>query len=63
MFELPEGVPKRPVQVAAGLLLLGFLCIIFAGGSLLIISIGTLLVLAGGAIGFKLGLDLWKATE
>ncbi len=63
MFELPNGVPKRPFQVAVGLLFLGFLGIIFAGGSLLIISIGTLLVLSGGAIGFKLGLDLWKATE
>ncbi len=63
MLELPESVPKRPVQVAIVLLLVGFIAIIFASGSLLVLSIGTLLVLAAGAIGFKLGLDLWKATE
>jgi len=62
MVELPESVPKGPFRVAVGLLVVGFLAIIF-GGSTVAILIGSLLVLAGGAIGTKLGIDLWKATE
>ncbi len=42
---------------------LGFLAVLFASGSAPVIWIGALLVLAGGAIGTKLGIDLWKATE
>lgn len=63
MLELPESVPKRPFMVAVGLALLGFLAIVFAGGNGLIMWTGALLVLIAGAIGTKLGLDLWKATE
>lgn len=63
MPELPESVPKGPFIAACVLLLLGFLAIIFAGGSGIVIWIGALLVLIGGGIGGKLGLDLWKATE
>ena len=63
MVELPESVPKVPFAVACALLLLGFVAILFAGGSLIILLIAMLLVLAGGGLGFKLGYDLWKATE
>lgn len=63
MPELPESVPKVPFVAACVLLFLGFVAIIFAGGNGLIMWLGALLVLAGGAIGGKLGLDLWKATE
>ena len=63
MPELPESVPKVPFAAACALILLGFIAIVFAGGSGIVIWLGALLVLAGGAIGGKLGLDLWKATE
>ncbi len=63
MPELPESVPKVPFAAAVGLVLLGFIAIVFAGGSAIVIWLGALLVLAGGAIGTKLGLDLWRATE
>lgn len=63
MPELPESVAKGPFVGACVLLLVGFVGIVFAGGSLVIIGIATLLVLAGAGIGLKLGLDLWKATE
>ncbi len=61
MPELPESVPRGPFAVAVGLLVIGFLAIIFGGGPGIVL--GSLLVLAGGGIGAKLGLDLWKATE
>jgi len=60
--ELPESVPKNLFVAAIVLVLVGFIVILFAGGSP-IIWLGMLLVLGGGAIGTKLGLDLWKATE
>jgi len=63
MPELPESVAKVPFVAACVLLLLGFVAIIFAGGNALVIWTGALLVLVGGGIGAKLGLDLWKATE
>jgi len=63
MPELPEIVPRAPFFAACGLALVGFIAIVFAGGSAPIIWIGALLVLAGAAIGGKIGLDLWKATE
>ena len=63
MPELPESVPKAPFAAACVLVLLGFGAIIFAGGSALVIWLGALLLLIGGGIGTKLGLDLWKATE
>ena len=63
MFELPDNVPRGMLAAAVVLCLAGFVAIIFASGSLAILGIGTLLVLAGGGIGLKLGLDLWKATE
>ncbi len=63
MTALPESVPRVPFAVAVGLVVAGFLAIILASGSGLVIWLGALLVLAGGAIGGKLGLDLWKATE
>ena len=63
MSQLPESVPMVPFVAACALVLLGFIAIVFAGGSGAIIWLGALLVLAGGAIGAKLGLDLWKATE
>ncbi len=62
-MELPESVPKRPFVIAVALVLLGFLAILFASGSALIIWMGAFSLLVGGAIGTKLGLDLWKATE
>ncbi len=63
MPELPESVPRGPFIAACVLVLLGFLAVLFAGGSGIIIWVGALLVLAGGGIGAKLGFDLWKATE
>lgn len=63
MPELPESVPKVPFAVACALMLVGFVAIIFAGGNGVILLMAALLVLAGGGIGAKLGLDLWKATE
>lgn len=63
MPELPESVPKGPFAAAVALVLLGFIAILFAGGSAPVIWLGALLVLIGGGIGAKLGLDLWKATE
>ncbi len=63
MPELPESVPKVPFVAACVLILLGFIAVIFAGGSVAVIWLGALLVLAGGGIATKLGVDLWKATE
>lgn len=63
MPELPESVAKVPFVGACALVLLGFVAIVFAGGSGVVIWLGALLVLTGGGIGAKLGLDLWKATE
>jgi len=63
MPALPDNVPRGLFAAAVVLCLAGFIAIIFASGSLAILGIGTLLVLAGGGIGLKLGLDLWKATE
>ena len=63
MPELPDNIPRRLLAAAVVLCLAGFIAIIFASGSLAILGIGTLLVLAGGGLGLKLGLDLWKATE
>ena len=63
MPELPESVPKGPFVAACVLLLVGFVAILFAGGSLVILLLAMVLVLAGGGIGLKLGYDLWKATE
>jgi hypothetical protein len=63
MVELPESVPKVQFGVAVALVLVGFVAILFAGGSVIILLVAMLLVLAGGGLGFKLGYDLWKATE
>jgi len=63
MPELPESVPIPLLVAACVLALAGFIAIVFAGGSAPIIWIGALLVLVGGGIAGKLGLDLWKATE
>ncbi len=63
MPQLPEIVPKAPFYAACGLALLGFIAIVFAGGNGLIMWLGALLVLAAGAIGTKVGIDLWRATE
>jgi len=63
MPELPDNIPRSLLAAAVVLCLAGFIAIIFASGSLAILGIGTLLVLAGGGLGLKLGLDLWKATE
>lgn len=63
MPELPDNIPRGLLAAAVGLAFVGFIAIIFASGSLAILGIGTLLVLAGGGLGLKLGLDLWKATE
>ena len=63
MPELPESVPKGLFVAAIVLALLGFILILFAGGSVPIIGLGMLSVLAAAGIGLKLGLDLWKATE
>ena len=63
MPELPESVPKAPFVAACVLFFLGFVAIVFAGGNGLILWTGTLLVLASIAIGGKIGLDLWRATE
>ncbi len=60
---LPESVPKAPFAAACVLVLIGFVAVIFASGNGLILLGAALLILAGGAIGAKLGLDLWKATE
>jgi len=61
--ELPESVPKGPFLAACGLALVGFIAILFARGNELVLLAAMVLVLAGGAIGLKLGLDWWKATE
>ncbi len=63
MPELPDSVAKAPFVAACALIFVGFVAIVFAGGSGLVIWIGALLVLAGAGIGGKLGLDLWRATE
>jgi len=63
MPELPETVPRGLFTAGVVLLFVGFIAIIFASGSLAILALGTLLVLAGAGIGLKLGVDLWKATE
>ena len=63
MPELPDVVSKGLLVGAGALLLLGFVAIIFAGGSLIIMMIGMFLVLSGGGLGLKLGLDVWKATD
>jgi hypothetical protein len=61
--ELPDVVSRGLLVGAGVLLLLGFVAIIFASGSLIIMMIGMFLVLGGGGLGLKLGLDVWKATE
>jgi hypothetical protein len=61
--ELPDIVSRGLLGAACVLLLLGFIAIIFAGGSLAIMMLGMFLVLGGGGLGLKLGLDIWKATE
>ena len=63
MTALPDNVPRGQFAAAVGLCLAGFIAIIFASGSLAILGIGTLLVLASGGLGLKIGLDLWKETE
>lgn len=63
MPELPDVVSKGLLAGAAALFLLGFIAIIFAGGSVLIMMIGMFLVLGGCGLGLKLGMDVWKATE
>ena len=63
MAELPDVVSRGLLVGAGVLLLLGFVAIIFASGSLIIMMIGMFLVLGGGGLGLKLGLDVWKATE
>lgn len=63
MPELPESVPKVPFVAAVVLVLVGLIAILFAGGSAVIIWPAMLLVLIGGGIGTKLGVDLWRATE
>jgi hypothetical protein len=63
MPELPESVPKGQFVAACALLLVGFVAVLFAGGSVVILLISLVLVLAGAAIGLKLGYGLWKATE
>ncbi len=63
MAELPDNVPLPLLVAACVLALIGFIAIVFAGGSAPVIWIGALLVLAGVGIGGKLGLDVWKATE
>jgi hypothetical protein len=63
MPELPESVPKVPFAVAVGMVLVGLIAIVFAGGSAAIIWPSMLLVLVGGGIATKLGIDLWRATE
>lgn len=63
MPALPDDVPRSLFVAAIVLCVAGFIAIIFASGSLAILGIGTLLVLAGAGLGLKIGLDLWKATE
>ena len=63
MPALPDNVPRNLFATAVVLGLAGFIAIIFASGSLAILGLGTLLVLAGGGLGLKIGLDLWKETE
>ena len=63
MPELPESVPKGQFVAACVLLLVGFVAVLFAGGSLVILLVSLVFVLAGGALGLKLGYGLWKATE
>jgi len=61
--ELPDVVSRGLLAGACVLLLLGFIAIILASGSVIIMMIGMFLVLAGGGLGLKLGMDIWKATE
>ena len=63
MPELPQTIPKGPLVAACVLMFVGFVAIIFASGNVLVLAVAALLVLGGGAIGTKIGLDVWKATE